>query len=66
MADNTSETEKQYFTLVFEGDIQKFKGNPLTTDTVFGVPVAVGIGNAFDQIEELEADADYNKHSRVA
>jgi hypothetical protein len=47
-------SDKQYFTLVFEGDIRAYKGNPLKTETPFGVPVAVGVGNAFDQIESLE------------
>lgn len=46
--------EGPYFTLVFEGDIRKFKDNPLKTETPFGVPVAAGIGNAFDVIEKLE------------
>lgn len=46
-------SEPKYFTLVFEGDIRDFKGNPLKTKTPFGVPVSSGIGNAFDEIEQL-------------
>jgi len=44
----------QFFTLVFEGDITKFQGNPHLTDTPFGRPVASGIGNAFDAMENIE------------
>ena len=51
----------QYFTLVFRGDICDFK-EPLKTKTVFGVPVAAGVGDAFaigeaieQRIEALEA-----------
>jgi hypothetical protein len=49
---------KQYFTLVFEGEIRKFDGNPLRTETPFGVPVAAGIGNAFETIDRLELALD--------
>ena len=38
------------FTLVFEGTIRN-KPNPLTTETVFGVPVIASIG-------DVSADAD--------
>lgn len=43
----------EYFTLVFKGRIQDFKGNPLKTETPFGVPFAAGIGDAFAENEEL-------------
>lgn len=45
---------EMYFTLVFRGDIRKFAGNPHKTDTPFGRPVVVGVGNAFDAFDELE------------
>ena len=52
----------KYFTLVFEGDIRKFKANPLRTETPFGVPFACGVGNAFEELdaanEKLEALED--------
>ncbi len=41
------------FTLVFEGDITKFKGNPLKTETPFGIPFAASIGDALEKIEHL-------------
>jgi len=44
----------QYFTLVFQGDICDFK-EPLKTETVFGVPFAAGVGDAFAETEQLEA-----------
>lgn len=53
--------DQRYFTAVFECNITKFAGNPLKTETPFGVPVAVGIGDAFDKlahIEEIEEAAE--------
>jgi len=44
----------QYFTLVFRGSIRDFK-EPLKTETVFGVPFAAGVGDAFAETEQLEA-----------
>lgn len=41
------------FTVVFEGDIAKFEGNPLRVNTPFGKPFAIGMGNALDQIEGI-------------
>ncbi len=43
----------EYFTLVFKGDIRKFKENPLKTETPFGVAIIAGIGNAFEELDEL-------------
>ena len=43
------------FTLVFEGDIRRFKMNPLATETPWGIPYAAGMGDAFEQIDQLEA-----------
>ena len=47
------------FTLVFEGDIRQFKMNPLTTETPWGIPYAVSMGDILEQAnalrEELEA-----------
>jgi hypothetical protein len=40
------------FTLVFEGDLRSFGGNPYKTDTPFGRPIASCIGNAFDEIDD--------------
>lgn len=39
------------FTLVFEGDIRQFKMNPLTTETPWGVPYAVAMGDALEQLD---------------
>jgi hypothetical protein len=47
------------FTIVFEGDICKLPFNPLTTETVYGCPIASAIGDALaepdDVIEDLVA-----------
>jgi|GEM_PF-4218315 len=41
------------FTVVFDGDIRKFKGNPLKAETPFGTPSAAGIGDAFQETDDL-------------
>jgi hypothetical protein len=53
---------REYFTLVFKGDIRKLKGNPMEIATIYGVPVASGMGNAFDTLENiLEIEAACQK-----
>jgi hypothetical protein len=47
---------REYFTLVFKGDIGKFKLNPLNTETVFGRPEAAGRGDAFEECENLREE----------
>jgi hypothetical protein len=44
----------EYFTMVFEGDITRIKGNPMKIETPFGFAIACGIGNAFDKLENIE------------
>lgn len=39
----------QFFTIVFKGDIRKLDFNPLKAQTIFGEPVASGVGNAYEQ-----------------
>lgn len=41
------------FTLVFEGDIRQFKMNPLTTETPWGIPYAVSMGDILEEADEL-------------
>lgn len=41
------------FTLVFKGSVKKVE-NPLRTETPFGIACAVGIGDAFERIDQLE------------
>ncbi len=45
--------DREYFTLVFKGDIGRFKKNPMLTETPFGRPVAAGRGNAFEEADAL-------------
>ena len=54
----TGEDESQYFTLVFKGDIRTFKGNPLKTDTPFGVPLVVSVGDVVAERDELKERLD--------
>lgn len=42
------------FTLVFAGDVRDEKTNPFRTETPFGKPVAVGVGNLMQRANELE------------
>lgn len=46
----------EFFTVVFRGDVRKLGFNPLTAETIYGEPIVVGIGNAFDEIETLHDD----------
>jgi hypothetical protein len=41
------------FTLVFGGDIRQLKANPLTAETPFGVAYAAGVGDLFNDIDEI-------------
>lgn len=43
------------FTMVFEGDLREFKGNPLYAVTDWGVPASVGVGDAFARLDAYEA-----------
>lgn len=40
-----------HFTLVFAGDLRKYRKNSHHTDTPFGRPIVVGLGNAFDEFD---------------
>lgn len=40
------------FTMVFAGDIRKFKNNPFTTETPWGIPYAVSVGDALEELDE--------------
>lgn len=42
------------FTLVFRGDIRNFKMNPLTTETSWGIPYAVSMGDALEELDALK------------
>ncbi len=54
-------TEPAYerFTLVFVGNLRKFQGNPLRTETPFGIPIVCGIGDAFEEADGLRAQLEY-------
>lgn len=46
---------REYFTLVFKGDIGKFALNPMNTETPFGRPVAAGRGDAFEESDRMRS-----------
>lgn len=50
--------DSEYFTLVFKGDLRAFKGNPLKTETVFGVPMVASLGDATKRADELQERLD--------
>ena len=52
-----SEKRAEAFTLVFAGDIRKFKMNPLTTETPWGIPYAVMAGDALEELDALRDPA---------
>lgn len=46
--------DRDYFTLIFQGDIGKFKDNPLMAEMIpYGRPVASGRGHAFNEADVL-------------
>lgn len=47
-------SNRERFTMVFEGDLRAFGLNPLETDTPFGRPYCVGYGSAFEERDALE------------
>ena len=49
----------EYFTLVFKGNLRNFQGNPLRTETPFGIPIVCGIGDAFEEADGLRAQLEY-------
>ena len=57
--------EDEYFTLVFKGNLRKFPGNPLRTETPFGIPFVCSIGDLSEKVdalqEELEALIEENR-----
>ena len=44
------------FTLVFAGNIRDFKKNPLTTETPWGIPYAVSVGDALEDLDEARGE----------
>ncbi|MGZ9105239.1 MAG: hypothetical protein ACXW3M_05360 [Rhodoplanes sp.] len=41
------------FTLIFAGDLSAHRSDPFTTMTPYGIPDAIGVGNALERNEEL-------------
>ncbi len=50
--------DNEFFTVVFKGDLRKFAKSPFKIETEFGEVQAVGVGNAYDEIEELTAEIE--------
>lgn len=59
----------EYFTLVFKGSLRDFAGNPLRTETPFGIPFICALGNVCDEAdgfrETLEEIAESGDESGV-
>lgn len=58
--------EGEAFTLVFAGNLSKFKGNPFKIDTPFGRPFAAGVGNVFDDLQNAEMEGESCDFVRAA
>lgn len=54
--------DHEYFTVVFKGDLRKFPGNPLTTETPFGIPYSVSLGDALERIDDMESKDDAHNY----
>ena len=51
--------DRDHFTLIFKGDIGRFKDNPLMAQLIpYGQPIAAGRGHAFDEAEVLRDALD--------
>ncbi len=44
----------EFVTIMFEFDITSLEGNPFKVETPFGKPVIIGLGDIFEQRDELE------------
>lgn len=49
-----TDTPKDRFTLIFNGDIIDFKGNPFHVDTPFGRPQVVSVGDLAQERDRFE------------
>jgi len=50
--------DEEFFTVVFKGDVRKIPLSPFKIESQFGEVVAIGIGNAFDEIEEITMELE--------
>lgn len=55
MKEQSTLPEHDHFTVVFEGNLREIRFNPFMTDTPFGLPRHVGVGNAFEEFDEFIA-----------
>lgn len=49
-----NQTDDEYTTMVFKMNAKDFKGNFFRTETPFGRPIAVGMGDLMARVNELE------------
>jgi hypothetical protein len=52
------------FTIVFDGDIRRFKENPFHMDGPFGKPRTIGFGDAFEERDKLQERVDELEFAR--
>ena len=45
---------EQYYTVVFKGDVRSIRENLFRFVSPFGEVIAIGVGDAFERIEQLE------------
>ena len=52
--------DREYFTVVFRGNLSQVNGNPFKKETPFGKPVGVSFGDALAELDifKLRAERD--------
>ena len=48
--------DREYFTVVFMGDLRSLEGNPFWYTSEFGVPISIAVGHALEELDELKTE----------
>jgi len=49
-----NDDETRYITVKFEFDLRTLEGNPFFLETPFGRPIQIGLGDIFQERDDLE------------
>ncbi len=53
-----TEAQRKYVTMVFECNLKTVAGNPFKIETPYGIPISVGLGDAFTERDDLEDEIE--------